>query len=127
MTRSARARQRYAVTERYREELGKPNEGSARELRLPLTDHLERQSDEGPGASDLAADPLQRHANDIVDALALLRTATRFGLRRARSDRLRSRLLDGSLSAEARDRCAAVVRRWIEKRRAEASSNPYLG
>lgn len=127
MIRSARARQRYAVTERYRDEFGKPNEGSTRELRLPLTDHLVGERDEKPRPSDLATDPLQRHANDVVDALALIRTASRFGLRRARSDRLRACLLDGSVSAEARERWTAVIRRWIEKRRAEASRNPYLG
>jgi hypothetical protein len=36
-------------------------------------------------------------------------------------------MLDGSLSAEAREQWTAVLRRWIEKRRAEASRNPYLG
>lgn len=128
MIRSARARQRSAVTERYRDELGKPNEGSARELHLPLGDRVERHGDEGHDPSTrVDGDPLQRQANDVVDALALIRTGTRFGLRRSRSDRLRARLLDGSISAEARERWTAVIRRWIEKRRAEASRNPYLG
>jgi hypothetical protein len=128
MIRSARARQRYAVTERYREEVAKPNEGGTRELRLPLRDHLDAERDEGmdlPGGLD--ADPLRQQANEIVDALALVRTAARFGLRRARSDRLRLRMLDGGISANAREQWTAMLRRWIEKRRAEAMRNPYLG
>ncbi|HEY2851390.1 MAG TPA: hypothetical protein VGJ18_01000 [Gemmatimonadaceae bacterium] len=113
MAKSARARQRF----RPRTVSGPvmPNEYPARELRLPNQD---------AGAS-LTDDPLQRDAAIIVDALALVRAATRLGLRRIRSDRVRQQLLDGTIVGEAREQTMAVLRRWIEKRRRDALRNPY--
>jgi hypothetical protein len=121
MVKSARARQRLAVTERYREELARPNESATRELRLPYGSREARRDDPFP-----IADPLQGEANDVVDALALIRTALRFGLRPARAERLRARMLDGSIPSEGRERWMSVLRRRIAKGRAEAFRNPYM-
>ena len=78
-------------------------------------------------ASSINDDPLQREANDVVDALALLRTAERFGLRAARGRELRTRLIAGTMAVEVRHRWMALLRRWIEKRRSDALTDPYLG
>jgi hypothetical protein len=78
-------------------------------------------------ALPISDDPLQREANDVVDALALLRTAERFGLRAARGRELRTQLIAGTMSAEIRHRWMALLRRWIEKRRSDALTDPYLG
>jgi hypothetical protein len=78
-------------------------------------------------ASPIADDPLQREANDVVDALTLLRTAERFGLRTARGRDLRTRLIAGTMPVEIRHRWMALLRRWIEKRRSDALTDPYLG
>jgi hypothetical protein len=77
-------------------------------------------------AVSLHGDPRQREANDVVDALALLRTAERFGLRSTRARRLRARFMSG-MSAEVRKRWMSLLRRWIERRRADALGDPYLG
>jgi len=127
MLKSARARQRFAVTERYREELAKPNENEPRELRLPYGTGENRRGEASTLSASLASDPLQGEANDLVDALALIRTALRFGLRPSRGERLRARMLDGSISGDARERWMSVLRRRIAKGRAEAFRNPYLG
>ena len=78
-------------------------------------------------SSSIDDDPLQREANDVVDALALLRTAERFGLRYARGRELRTRLIEGTMPSEVRHKWMSVLRRWIEKRRSDALTNPYLG
>ena len=78
-------------------------------------------------SSSFNDDPLQREANDVVDALALLRTAERFGLRAARGRELRTRLIAGTMPVEVRHQWMALLRRWIEKRRSDALTNPYLG
>jgi len=76
-------------------------------------------------APALAAEPLQREANDVVDALSLLRSAERFGLRRARATSLRERLIAGEIATEAVHQWMALLRRWIEKRRIDALEEPY--
>ena len=124
MIRSTRERQRYAVTERYREELAKPNESTTRELRLP---YGAPRGDASKLSETVATDPLQGEANKVVDALALIRTALRFGLRPARGERLRAQMLDGSIAGDLRERWMSVLRRWIAKGREEALRNPYLG
>ena len=78
-------------------------------------------------APALAAEPLQREANDVVDALALLRSAERFGLRRVRSTSLRERLIAGEMSTESVHQWMSLLRRWIEKRRIDALEEPYRG
>jgi len=116
IVRSSRIRQRLAVAERAKEQKAKPNDANAEALKRPVADLH---------APQLRLDPLQREANEIVDALALVRVATRLGLRRARSNQLRERLLDGRISGERRMRWLLVLQRWIEKRRAEALRDPY--
>lgn len=78
-------------------------------------------------APSLAAEPLQREANDVVDALALLRSAERFGLRRVRATSLHERLISGAMSTESVHRWMSLLRRWIEKRRIDALEEPYRG
>ena len=117
IVRSSRARQRLAVAERASERTATPNDASAQGLELPIADLQERR---------LQVDPLQHEANQIVDALAVVRAATRLGMRRARGNQLRERMLDGRISGERRARCLVVLQRWIEKRRAEALRDPYL-
>ncbi|HEY2852448.1 MAG TPA: hypothetical protein VGJ18_06355 [Gemmatimonadaceae bacterium] len=113
MAKSARARLGFRTTPDSGP--GMPNEYPTRELHLPSRD----------GLASFDEDPLQRDAAIIVDALALVRTATRLGLRRVRSDRLRQQLLDGTIAAERREPVMSVLRRWIEKRRRETLRNPY--
>lgn len=115
MIRSSRARQRLAVAERVKGPAAPPND-AAPELRLSTPD-AERAT--------LQVDPLQREANQIVDALGVVRTATRFGMRKARGNQLRERILDGRISGEQRKRWLLVLQRWIEKRRADALRDPY--
>ena len=95
-----------------------PNETASRPRRV--------REGEAP-ALPITADPLQREANDVVDALALLRTAERFGLRYARGRELRTRLIAGTMPSEARNKWMALLRRWIAKRRSDALTDPYLG
>lgn len=117
IVRSSRARQRLAVAERGRERTAAPNDSAAQDLRLPVADlHVGRPE----------VDPLQREANDIVDALTVVRAATRLGMRRARGNQLRERMLDGRIAGETRRRWLLVLQRWVEKRRVEALRDPYL-
>lgn len=116
MVRSSRARQRLAAAERVKGPAALPNDAATPELRLSATD---------AGRATLQVDPLQREANQIVDALAVVRTATRFGMRKARGNQLRERILDGRISGEQRKRWLLVLQRWIEKRRADALRDPY--
>ena len=115
MVRSSRARQRLAIAERLKDRPESPNDAAPPELRLSV--------DACPAT--LQIDPLQREANQIVDALAVVRAATRLGMRRARSNQLRERMLDGRISKEQRARWLLVLQRWIEKRRADALRDPY--
>ncbi|HKO14599.1 MAG TPA: hypothetical protein VJU87_00070 [Gemmatimonadaceae bacterium] len=62
-------------------------------------------------------DPLQRRANELADALALVGVAQRMGLRSARAAWLRGRLVSGAAAPEVLERWAGVLRRWVEKRR----------
>lgn len=64
-------------------------------------------------------DPLQRQANELLDALHLIRTAQRLGLRSARATRLRARIVASTMTPETLDRLSTILRRWIDKRRAE--------
>jgi pyruvoyl-dependent arginine decarboxylase (PvlArgDC) len=95
-----------------------PNEPASRPRRV--------REVESPALA-ISDDPLQREANDVVDALALLRTAERFGLRAARGRELRTRLIAGTMSVEVRHQWMAILRHWIEKRRSDALTDPYLG
>ena len=116
MVRSSRARQRLAIAERLKDGPESPNDAAPPELRLSAMDAC---------PATLQIDPLQREANQIVDALAVVRAATRLGMRRARSNQLRERMLDGRISKEQRARWLLVLQRWIEKRRADALRDPY--
>ena len=116
MVRSSRARQRLAIAERLKDRPESPNDAAPPELRWSAMD---------AGPATLQIDPLQREANQIVDALAVVRAATRLGMRRARSNQLRERMLDGRISKEQRARWLLVLQRWIEKRRADALRDPY--
>ena len=65
-------------------------------------------------------------ADALVDTLTLLRSAERFGLRSARSDRIRTRLVSSASSPSERENWGKVLRRWLEKRRIEAFADPYV-
>lgn len=71
-------------------------------------------------AKRIDADSLQREADDVLDVLGLIRAAERVGLRRARGEGLRARVIAGTVSGAARDRWTSLLRRWINKRRLEA-------
>jgi len=62
---------------------------------------------------------LQHRADDVLDALALLRVAARLGVREQRVVRLRERIISASTSPELVERLADLLRRWNEKRRRE--------
>ena len=113
MRRSSRLRQRMTVGA-----AATPNEAAPRPRRV---------REVALAALPINEDPLQREANDVVDALALLRTAERFGLRATRGRALRTRLIAGTMPDEVRHQWMALLRRWIEKRRSDAMLDPYLG
>jgi hypothetical protein len=69
---------------------------------------------------------LEQEANDVVDALGLVRAAERLGLRTARGTRLRARFISGAMSSVVRERWTSLLRRWIEKRRNEALTDLRL-
>lgn len=115
MVRSSRARQRLAIAERLKDPPESSNDAAPPELRLSAMD---------ADPVTLQIDPLQREANQIVDALAVVRAATRLGMRRARGNQLRERMLDGRISGEERMRWLLLLQRWIEKRRADALRDP---
>lgn len=117
MVRSSRARQRLSVAERVKERTTSPNDVPTQDSKPPAAD---------PGDIRLQIDPLQREANEIIDALTVVRAATRLGMRRARGNQLRERMLDGRISGERRKRWLLVLQHWIEKRRADALRDPYL-
>ena len=83
---------------------------------------LESQSD--PSLSEIDDDPLQQRANELADALALVRVAERLGLRALRAAWLRQRLLVSGVAPHALDRWAGVLRRWVDKRRDEMVEGP---
>jgi len=66
-----------------------------------------------------AHERLQRHADDVLDALALLRVATRLAVRQKRSAWLRERIIASSTPPERLEQLGDLLRRWIEKRRIE--------
>jgi len=68
-------------------------------------------------------EPLQRQANELLDALDLIRAAQRLGLRTARAVLLRNLIVSGALPVETVDRLSMILRRWIDKRRAEAAQS----
>jgi hypothetical protein len=65
-------------------------------------------------------DPLQRRANEVADALSLVRTAERLGLRPRRAEWLRRYVVSSLPSHDARERLIGMLRHWIAKRRDEA-------
>lgn len=58
----------------------------------------------------------QAIADDVLDLIALVRTAQRYGMRSARAERLRSRAMAGAYDSHARTRLARMLRRWIARR-----------
>jgi hypothetical protein len=72
-----------------------------------------------PALSPLTANSSQRRGDSVVDALALLRTAERLGLRPARASRFRARLGAGTPSLDLVRDSARVLRSWIDNRRKE--------
>jgi hypothetical protein len=68
---------------------------------------------------------LQHRADDVLDALALLRVAARLGVRGQRVVRLRERIVSASTSPELVERFADLLRRWNEKRRRELTDRRY--
>ena len=58
----------------------------------------------------------QAIADDVLDLIALVRTAQRYGMRPARAERLRSRAVAGAYDSHTRTRLARMLRRWIARR-----------
>jgi hypothetical protein len=113
------SREEMSKVARVRERLG--TEGGAKADDSGSSGKVSRNS----SLASIEADPLQREANYVADALDLIRAAERLGLRAARGNRLRAGLLDGSITREAREQWMSVLRRWIQRRRADALKNPY--
>ena len=93
--------------------------------------HASGQRPPPPSAASRPSPPtddmrLEQEANNVVDALGLVRAAERLGLRAARGARLRARLVAGTMSSHGRERWTALLRRWIEKRRNEALTDLRL-
>lgn len=65
-------------------------------------------------------DPLQRRANELVDALSLVRAAERLGLRPLRAEWLRRRIASAETSAATRERLVMMLKHWVAKRHDEA-------
>lgn len=88
------------------------------------------QSEQAPGSQPAKrsdTDSLQGKADDVLDVLGLIRAAERVGLRRARADRLRTRVIAGTISGAALDRWTALLRRSIDKRWFEALTDSPRG
>ena len=98
---------------------------SAARRRRHTAARLENQSDPNP-SPPIDDDPLQQRANELADALALLRVAERLGLRAIRATWLRRRLLIGGAAPEELERWVGVLRRWVEKRRNEMVEGPQV-
>jgi len=119
LIKASHARRRLAMAEGATGKRGSSKGSETLELRPRIQDRFSMTLE--------GQDALQSEANAVADALALLQTAERFGLRRKRGDDLRARLLAGAMSAGARDQWTALLQRWIEKRRGDALTDPYLG
>lgn len=78
-------------------------------------------------ASSLDDDPLQRDANEVVELLGLVDTAEREGLRPARAQRLRQRLITGSDGPEMLTRIGHHLRHWLARRRRRRFTLPSDG
>ena len=78
----------------------------------------------GAAASEGINEELQQLADEISDALVLLRAATRLGLRSRRADAIRARLLEPRPTASAVNGATRVLRGWIAKRRSEIGVSP---
>lgn len=105
------------------EEMNKAPRARARLRSFPQTPETLRTRDPDEGNSGKAKpiddDPLQRQANELLDALDLVRAAERLGLRSARATVLRNRIVASPLPSESLDRLSMILQRWIDKRRAE--------
>lgn len=78
-------------------------------------------------ASSLDDDPLQRDANEVVELLGLVDTAEREGLRPARAQRLRRRLITGSDGPEMLTRIGHHLRHWLAGQRRRRFTLPSDG
>lgn len=117
MMKTTRARARLSLTEKARREISAAVASDPPSLRMVQADGQRRS---------VSGESLQREADDVVDALTLLRSAERFGLRAARAERIRATLVASTSAPAQRDRWVTLLRHWLEKRRIEAFSDPYL-
>ncbi|HJR63805.1 MAG TPA: hypothetical protein VJ803_08865 [Gemmatimonadaceae bacterium] len=84
------------------------------EHRVPLPVRMVREP--APAVNE----DLQQRAGRLLDALDLVAAAEREGIRAARADRLRMRLLEVSTSeqgAQVRERIELLLRRWLSRQR----------
>ena len=106
-----------------REEMEKAQRARARLARAsarvaePAMPRLHAEAERARPPIDAA--PLQRRANELVDALSLVRAAERLGLRPLRAEWLRGRIAATATSAPTRERLLTMLKHWIAKRRDE--------
>lgn len=86
---------------------------------LGFTASRQRPSREEMLKAGRANAAMQAQADAVADVLALLRTAERLGCRPARAAALRRHLTSAPPSRAALRGTTTVLRRWIDKRRAE--------
>lgn len=93
------------------EEMEKAARTRARLERAAGPDTGEASSRTGPTAEEW--DSRQRHADVVSDALMLIRSAERHGMRRRRADAATDRLLSGSVPEQEVARIAQRLRQWL--------------
>lgn len=101
------------------EEMAKVSRARGREFVMtPRASHPGRTAlvrESRPAATE--ADPLQARANAVSETLQLLTTAESYGMRTVRVERIRARVMDGTVPAEGLRRIRQLLRDWLARQR----------